>query len=624
MRSAFVFLISTYLMEQYNAQIHCKDIHQHIVSQGLHYIPGTNPCTLCVCDKGSPKWCKSVLCAPPQNCKSFQMGTLCCEFKCLDDLLTAHDDTYDVALRFIASAVTAILSLSLLFFLFHRLKRRKGNTHPTQQLNDDQRSLNSIGYIAGSLGYLPDGIGYLGSGSNDIEYHYEESSPQYCLWKPPSNYFPQGEAPPPYEEAVRSAQLENDINSQLRLANAFSMPSRSPVPARVESSTQATNTCRHVCDTSDRRQYANLITEDVTVHENRKSDENRNKITKSHNREKNIYENIPLSTKPSVVPKRDRATSSDANRNARGQKPIVETTQEYLNLDKPIVKIGRYDVIVENTRRIAKPTNQQEPSSSKTAENINQDGNYTVFNVPERFNAMKSRNGECPPTQSLSNSKSLNRELSKLKAERSEHNLRSLIKLDKDVPSHRTLPKNLRELLANAECFTAISNANKDDSSAKKYQPVRLQNFENPSTSRTATVVEATNSLENLDIIHPAPPNFASPVHDTKRKKDDELSLISYRCLSSSPDDEDYRSECENCKSAGFTIPDDEEADVLNETMTLQRRPLETTGEDVSYYRTSLTLPTNTKNPRKTRITNSNRENWFTSMRETSSSEEAD
>ena len=87
------------------------------------------------------------------------MGALCCEFKCLDDLLTAHDDTYDVALRFIASSVTAVLSLSLLFFLFHRIKRRK-IIHQTQQLNEDQRSLNSIGYIAGSLGYLPESIGY--------------------------------------------------------------------------------------------------------------------------------------------------------------------------------------------------------------------------------------------------------------------------------------------------------------------------------------------------------------------------------------------------------------------------------------------------------------------------------
>lgn len=44
----------------------CIDIHSHIVSQGLHYVPGPNSCTLCICDKGNPKWCKSVLCSPPQ------------------------------------------------------------------------------------------------------------------------------------------------------------------------------------------------------------------------------------------------------------------------------------------------------------------------------------------------------------------------------------------------------------------------------------------------------------------------------------------------------------------------------------------------------------------------------
>lgn len=92
-----------------------------------------------------------------QNCKSFELGS-----SCVDNILTAHDgykDTYDVALRFIASTVTAVLSLSLLFFLFHRLKRRKVLVHQNQQLNEDQRSLNSIGYITGSLSYLPDNMG---------------------------------------------------------------------------------------------------------------------------------------------------------------------------------------------------------------------------------------------------------------------------------------------------------------------------------------------------------------------------------------------------------------------------------------------------------------------------------
>lgn len=35
----------------------------------------------------------------------------------------------------------------------------------------------------------------------------------YPLWKPPSNYFPRGEPPPPYEEAVAAAHAEQSLLS---------------------------------------------------------------------------------------------------------------------------------------------------------------------------------------------------------------------------------------------------------------------------------------------------------------------------------------------------------------------------------------------------------------------------
>lgn len=56
------------------------------------------------------------------------------------------------------------------------------------------------------------------------------------------------------------------------------------------------------------------------------------------------------------------------------------------------------------------------------------------------------------------------------------------------------------------------------------------------------------------------------------------------------------RSECENCKSLSFENCN-EEMDVLNETMTLQRHPAEQ-DENQMYYRTSLTLPSHTKKVR--------------------------
>lgn len=48
------------------AQGECTDLRGRLISHGLHYVPGPDTCTLCVCDNGLPKVCKAVLCSPPQ------------------------------------------------------------------------------------------------------------------------------------------------------------------------------------------------------------------------------------------------------------------------------------------------------------------------------------------------------------------------------------------------------------------------------------------------------------------------------------------------------------------------------------------------------------------------------
>jgi len=60
------------------------------------------------------------------------VGNSCCEFICLDDTLpktssdgNGPDGGTDISLRFIATAVTIILSLFLFIFLIHRLRQRK-------------------------------------------------------------------------------------------------------------------------------------------------------------------------------------------------------------------------------------------------------------------------------------------------------------------------------------------------------------------------------------------------------------------------------------------------------------------------------------------------------------------
>uniref|UniRef100_A0A1B0D6B4 Uncharacterized protein n=1 Tax=Phlebotomus papatasi TaxID=29031 RepID=A0A1B0D6B4_PHLPP len=64
--------------------------------------------------------------------------------------------------------------------------------------------------------------------------------------------------------------------------------------------------------------------------------------------------------------------------------------------------------------------------------------------------------------------------------------------------------------------------------------------------------------------------------------------------------DDDYLSECENCKSAHGSryYLDVETEESPQETMTLQRK-MPDNEEDQPYYRASLTLPTNTKQKTK-------------------------
>lgn len=69
----------------------------------------------------------------------------------------------------------------------------------SRQLAEDQRSLGSMGYL--ERGGLPRGVQL-----DDMA-----CGGGYPLWKPPGNYFPRGEAPPPYEEAVAAARAEQAL-----------------------------------------------------------------------------------------------------------------------------------------------------------------------------------------------------------------------------------------------------------------------------------------------------------------------------------------------------------------------------------------------------------------------------
>lgn len=185
----------------------CVAIDGMRVANGEMFVPGPDYCTVCRCEEGKYKECQSVLCQPPQNCKSFRLGRTCCDFICLDDKLPTLPDadgpSTDLGLRMVASAVTAILSLALLLFLIHRLRQRR--LRAQQQYYEDQ--------LDSPIGPNPDSChsnacchnaAYC-NGNDHVDFFLDGQTPPYSLWKPPSFYFPHEDAPPPYSEVVESS-----------------------------------------------------------------------------------------------------------------------------------------------------------------------------------------------------------------------------------------------------------------------------------------------------------------------------------------------------------------------------------------------------------------------------------
>ncbi|XP_013140738.1 PREDICTED: uncharacterized protein LOC106105059 [Papilio polytes] len=168
------------------AQGECTDLRGRHISHGLHYVPGPDTCTLCVCDNGLPKVCKAVLCSPPQDCRSFRVGNTCCEFICLDDVVKPAEGEAGVRVAAGGAAALVVATVALVVYRVRTHKRRR----PPRL--DDQRSLTSIGYISGSMGYM--------GGTCETA---------LAAWKPPGNYLPRGEAPPPYDEAVAQCRLDS-------------------------------------------------------------------------------------------------------------------------------------------------------------------------------------------------------------------------------------------------------------------------------------------------------------------------------------------------------------------------------------------------------------------------------
>ncbi|VVC25490.1 Hypothetical protein CINCED_3A001137 [Cinara cedri] len=217
----------------------CQDNNGRSVKEGMHYIPGPDTCTLCVCDNSVAKWCKAVLCSPPQDCKSFTVGSTCCEFNCLDESLNDNDQIDykgdNINARSIATTITAFFFFILIVFLINRLHRRNimSNGEVFTDSNSPQigEGVRGIGFISGYMNF-PRPI-------NTDLYYGDHATLHIPLWK---TYYPRNDAPPPYDEAIA---LPHQIPQQFnRLVDEVTTHRTIPVTmTEIEQNLQL-----HTCD----------------------------------------------------------------------------------------------------------------------------------------------------------------------------------------------------------------------------------------------------------------------------------------------------------------------------------------------------------------------------------------
>ncbi|XP_033226421.1 uncharacterized protein LOC117178951 isoform X1 [Belonocnema kinseyi] len=590
-----VFTLTLQLNGCVEAGASCKDLQGRSYETGFHYIPGPEPCTLCVCENGNPKWCKAVICTfpqetlPKQDCKSFRFGNTCCEFICMDDTLSSvsNDKTegegttiaegnanYDTGLRLVASCITAVLSLSLLFFLIHRLRQRKIRVcvagRQTRQVAEDQRSLGSMGYL--ERGGLQHGVPM-----DDMP-----CGGGYPLWKPPGNYFPRGEAPPPYDEAVAAARAEqvllstsphalspsNFPSTYLTSHNSnSSMPlvtnSQNGLP--VSSPTLSSN---HGASTSPLIPPPNRPLSSPGTHSNcyqlNQSESASTGLyagtsTTSFTMGTNTYENLPAANISSITPQHSVAAS-----NMLLLPTSHSTTPKTYHHHTTLPRQGGAFTISATLPNSGGATHRTIPRSLATTGSLRLRREFLthqpiapLFDAPAKCTSPRNSPRSAPPSLPISDD-----------AIRSDALYEDVLVSKETTVQIEGKPPEVTPLMCNYKPTLAVSNDINQDGS-----------FDS---------VTCTCSMQALPTLH--------------------------------DDADDYRSECENCKSATgsryYLDNEDELVTSPHETMTLQRRPEETTSSTTpQYYRTSLTLPTSTR--QRTRSTG-NRGNWFSSMPESS------
>lgn len=491
---------------------------------------------------------------------------------------------------------------------------------------------------------------YLTSGNAELEFQYGDSSARYSLWKPRGTYFIQGEAPPPYDEAMRSSSFIDAIEtvrpittSTTSVGSQTILRQMHTVVNHLQGQSRPDEEIHRQRDNACNPQYANIEAIHNTSTTTSKSDPQ----IVSHNKDK-------------VCTCKEYVNVQQIQGGSKQAPEPCACKESKCNIKNELKKIINSNSVYN--------INQNKPSTSKDNSNIYE--NIMKISMLGKYNLYEEDTHSDEDRQNGATSTLLkdNRSHAKIKPSRELQNLllgdrlsNSVSKFNdkKVLPLHRTLSKNLRELIVKElpsqmprsesggrlQLHTnyggvldpsdtrniietvrlALEASHKSASKTLGRKPNKIPDIHEGVELKTRETLKSKSECD-IDTRKPRKEYRKSkynaqigiekvqvePVRDCDgtlvQKKDDKEAktkaseknansndnMLSVRCLSSSLDEEDYRSECENCKS-GY-ISKNEEEDILNETMTLQRRPVEP--EEDSFYRTSVTLPLQIRKPR--------------------------
>lgn len=336
-------------------------------------------------------------------------------------------------------------------------------------------------------------------------------------------------------------------------------PIQSYIPVRNDSSVNTNNN-----HSGNSPQYVNITVQNTAIHnrDNYKMDcqnivihhppkvkTTHEKLPKSKHIDKSdkSYENVAINSSTSsssncgnnkhVAHKRTRAGSS------YNKVQKQENTYENFLVDKMNISFHRSEIAVENSAsdevyKIKKTERikEAEPLGELYEEvSVYDNRHRTILNLSE----YQSPNLPLLRTQKDNLTKIRDRKLRI--GERSESNLKNLLKLSdiKELPLHRTLPKNLHELITRE-----IPNDKIAPDNLHRYQSSSCETtLLNPSKSHGSLIDNVKSDKINDTVgMQGIPLNFINNKEPKSRtSNEEEVSFVSYQCLSSSQDDDDYR-----------------------------------------------------------------------------------